>query len=43
MNGKPVRRMSLREDLRTARKKLPEDDYDRKLAFKNAIKKRAKR
>jgi hypothetical protein len=42
MNGKPVRRMGLREEMRTARKKLPDDDYDRKLAFKNAVKKRAK-
>jgi hypothetical protein len=41
-NGKPYRRMDLREDLRAARKKLPDDDYDRKLAFRNA-KKRAKR
>jgi len=42
MNGKPVRRMSLREDIRAARKKLPDDDYDRKLAFRNAAKKRVK-
>ncbi len=42
-NGKPSRRMDLREDLRAARKKLPDDDYDRKLAFRNAAKKRAKR
>lgn len=41
-DGSPVRRMSLREEMRTARKKLSDDDYDRKLAFKNAVKKRAK-
>lgn len=43
MDGKPVRRMDLREDLRAARKKLSDDDSDRKLAFKNATRMRAKR
>lgn len=42
-SGKPVRRMALREDIRTARKTLPDDDYDRKLAFRNAVNKRATR
>ena len=41
--GKPVRRVDLRAEIRAAREKLPDEDYDRKLAFKNAAKERAKK